>query len=224
MLIDSTGAVAGNILTCSLMFGSVSDIEGNIYSTVLIGEQWWMAENLRASVFSDSSIINNVSDSIAWGNLNTPAWCNLYNNNVNDSLYGKLYNWYTVSDLRNVCPTGWHVPSKNELIILRDYLGGGLISGRKLKSTTGWIPSNLNNWEVGGTNESGFSASPVGARNVFNNVITFYQFGYRAEWWSATPSTNDNEAWILFIQNNFDSGNVVDDSMKDGRSVRCVQD
>ena len=221
--IDNTGADAGTIHTCSLMYGLVNDIEGNIYSTVLIGEQWWMAENLRTSVFSDSSIINHVIDSLEWVNLNTPAWCNSNNNSVNDSLYGKLYNWYTVSDLRNVCPTGWHVPNKNEFIILRDYLGGGSISGRKLKSTTGWLPSNWTNWIEGGTNESGFSASPGGVRNVFNNTATFYTIGYRSEWWSSALSGNNNEAWQLYITYNFDAGNLSEDYTGDGKYIRCIK-
>jgi hypothetical protein len=126
----------GDMQACIQIFDVITDIDGNDYPTVLIGNQWWMAENLKTSHFLDNSEISLVADSAAWSQLNSPGWCNYNNQVANDILYGKLYNWYAVSDPRNVCPVGWHVPTLDEWTIARDYLGGLLIAGGKMKSVS----------------------------------------------------------------------------------------
>ena len=95
-------------------YGMLTDIDGNIYKTVQIGNQIWMAENLRVSRYRNGDLIPNVTDNEKWGEFETGAWCN-YDNNPNlNSEYGKLYNWYAVADSRNIAPAGWHVPTDAE--------------------------------------------------------------------------------------------------------------
>ena len=106
------------------MYGSVTDIDGNTYRTIVIGEQEWMAENLMVEHYANGDWIPNVTNDAQWGNLSTGAWCYYNNDPQFECPYGKLYNWYTVADPRNVCPTGWHVPTDAEYTILTNYLGG----------------------------------------------------------------------------------------------------
>src|SRR5690606_1708196 len=98
------------VYACIPMFGTVADIDGNTYQPVVIGEQVWMAEELRTSRYRDGSIIPNVTDVTGWINLTTGAWCNYDNNSDYDTIYGKLYNWHAAAN-PNICPQGWHVPT-----------------------------------------------------------------------------------------------------------------
>ena len=92
----------------------VTDFDGNNYTTVIIGNQEWIGENLRASHYSNGEIISNITNINQWSNLTTGAWAH-YNNDIQfENPYGKLYNWYAVVDTRNICPSGWHVPSDND--------------------------------------------------------------------------------------------------------------
>lgn len=103
--------------------GTVTDIDGNVYQTVKIGNQWWMAENLKVSHYQNSDAIPNVTNNSDWGNLSTGAYCAYNNDNVNISTYGLLYNWYAVADSRELAPTGWHVPTDEEWKQLEMSLG-----------------------------------------------------------------------------------------------------
>ena len=197
------------------MFGSIADIEGYNYETVLIGDQWWMAENLRTSRFSDGSIILNVTDSAAWSQLITPACCFYDNSPAYGALYGKLYNWYTTVDPRNLCPTGWHVPLDAEWTILTNYLGGLAVSGGKMKSTTGWNSPN-----TAATNESGFTALPAGSRG-YDEAI-FYGVGGLINFWTSSENTSD--AWLLGIGYNGGNAGFATISKMWGFSVRCLRD
>jgi uncharacterized protein (TIGR02145 family) len=137
---------------------TAKDVDGNVYNTVTIGAQVWMAENLRTTKYNDGTSIPLVTDSTKWSDLSTPAHC-WYNNDKASykATYGALYNWYTVAT-DNLCPTGWHVPTTAEWQILKDYLGSS-VDGGKLKEsgTTHWKSPNK-----GATNESGFTALPGG--------------------------------------------------------------
>jgi len=222
----SSVADAGNIPTCSFMFGSVTDIDGNSYETVLIGNQWWMAENLKTTRFEDGSVIPNVTDNTAWTQLTTPAWCNYNNNIVNDGIYGKLYNWFTVS-AGNMCPTGWHVPTDAELSIFINYLdpfaNGGFSSntaGGKMKSTgiQYWYPPN-----TGASNETGFSGLPGGARNSFDG--SFFGIENYGNWWSESDDFNyPNSAWGRFLGFDNSSVGISTSNMTYGLSIRCIKD
>lgn len=194
----------------TLMENEVADIDGNIYKTVLIGDQVWMAENLKVNHYSNGDPIPNVTDSLQWINLQTGAYCS-YNNLIsNSNMYGYLYNWYAVSDKRGLCPDGWHVPIYAEYEMLSDYLGDWKIAGGKLKET------GYEHWEIpniGADNTTGFSALPGGCRNKHG----FSGIGTNSYFWF------NKSAWI--IQLDYDSpekhGALYDHF--DGYSVRCIK-
>jgi uncharacterized protein (TIGR02145 family) len=187
-----------DVLNPNLNYGSMTDQEGTIYKTIVIGNQEWMAENLKTSVYRNGDAIANVTDNAQWHELTTAAWCSYYNDSQFECPFGKLYNWYVIADPRNVCPTGWHVPTDDEWNILLVTLDpqtditaiGPQYSnaGAKLKSegTQYWTsPNEFAN------NESGFSALPAGARNYgigefYNGVLESSTTGNSAAWWSST--------------------------------------
>jgi uncharacterized protein (TIGR02145 family) len=214
--VESSGAEAGSIEACSEIYGSVTDIDGNVYSTVLIGEQWWMSENLKTARFGDGSEIPNVTNDAAWLTLSTPAWCNYENYPANDITYGKLYNWFTVSDPRNVCPAGWHVPTDAEWAVLTDYLGGQDVAGGKMKTTSGWQSPN-----TGATDESRFSGLPGGLR--YGDSDGFINIGYFGTWWSSSESSAPN-AWGRYLAYSDDDAGRSNANKRAGYSVRCLRD
>ncbi|MEZ5173884.1 MAG: FISUMP domain-containing protein [Bacteroidia bacterium] len=213
------GVDAGILQACLDIFGTVTDIDGNTYPTVLIGNQWWMAENLRTSTYANGEPIDNVTDNTAWGGLSTGAWCHYGNNTANDTIYGKLYNWYTTVDPSGLCPAGWHVPTDAEWTVLTDYLGGLSVAGVKMKTATGWndyLGQNGN-----GTNSSGFSALPGGFLYAYDGL--FYSVGYYGRWWSSSESS-PTSAWKRYLLH-FDSSALRGDyGKRSGLSVRCVKD
>ncbi|MBI4645984.1 MAG: fibrobacter succinogenes major paralogous domain-containing protein [Bacteroidia bacterium] len=103
---------------------TVTDIDGNIYNTIIIGTQEWMQENLKVIHYRNGDAIPDVTGDTQWSNLSTGAYCNYNNNESNALIYGRLYNWYAVADSRNICPAGWHTPTDAEWTTLTDYLGG----------------------------------------------------------------------------------------------------
>ena len=171
---------AVDIITLNASGGTVTDIDGNLYYAVIIGSQCWMAENLKTTKYRNGDAIPNVTDNTTWSALITGALCN-YNNDANNmTTYGRLYNWYAVSDSRNIAPVGWHVPTDVELTTLTDYLGGLSIAGNKLKEpgTTHWASPN-----TGAVNETGFTALPGGYRVSSGSFSNLGNNGY---WWSST--------------------------------------
>jgi uncharacterized protein (TIGR02145 family) len=163
---------------------SVTDADGNVYPTVIIGTQEWMAENLKTTKYCNGDSIPNVADDITF---DTGAWVNYQNDIQYEEKYGKLYNWYAVNDSRNVCPCGWHVPTDAEWTTLTDYLGGEEVAGAKMKSssTMDW-PSQLTGTA---TNESGFSALPGGYGTEGGSFNSAWTGGW---WWSSTENTPVN--------------------------------
>ena len=198
--------------------GTVTDIDGNVYKTVTIGTQCWMAENLKTTKYRNGDPIPNVTDNAAWGALYTGAYC-WYNNDAATyrADYGALYNWFTVDDSRNLCPTGWHVPTDTEWTTLTTYLGGESVAGGKLKETcfTHWTSPN-----TGATNSSGFTALPGGGQGV---IGPSNDFGYTGWWWSSTgysPATS----WFRALRSSISDVYRNYGNNQDGFSVRCVQD
>jgi uncharacterized protein (TIGR02145 family) len=158
--------------------GNGPTFDGHTYQTVVIGSQEWFAENLRTTVYANGDIIPhivNCSD-MSW---NPMGWMNYMHNSQLDNPFGKLYNYDVVSDVRNACPTGWHIPSDNEWNILIDFLGGPTVAGGKMKSigTEFWASPNQD-----ATNESGFSALPGGSSD---DAVGFYDFGQFGGYWSS---------------------------------------
>ncbi|HDS01520.1 MAG TPA: hypothetical protein ENO07_05815, partial [candidate division Zixibacteria bacterium] len=170
---------------------TVTDIDGNVYQTVLIGDQCWMMENLKVTHYRNGDPIPEVTDGGSWGMLSTGAYCNYDNNESYVAVYGRLYNWYAAADSRNIAPDGWHVPSDAEWKQLEMYLGmsqadadatgwRGTDEGGKLKEadTTHWQSPNN-----GATNESGFTALPGGYRSSSGR---FYFEHFDAFFWTQT--------------------------------------
>jgi len=195
---------------------SVTDIDGNEYPVIEIGNQCWTKENLKTTKYSDGSLIPNITVDATWANLNTPAWCNYNNSPTNDAIYGKLYNWYSVADPRNICPAGWHVPSDTEWTTLTDYLGGESVAGGKMKTISYWNAPN-----TGATNESGFSGLPGGFRSFTNG--TFGLVGNSSFWWSSSVSFSTS-VWTRSLGNTNDNVGRNNYNMRDGLSVRCLRD
>jgi len=213
-----------------LASGSMSDIDGNVYKTITIGTQTWMAENLRTTKYNDGTAIPNVVDA-TWGSLTTPAYC-WYNNDATTYkvTYGALYNWYAVNT-GELAPTGWHVPTDAEWTTLGNYLAAngynydGSTSGnyfaKSLAANTNWA-INTGSGSIGNdlskNNRTGFSAQPGGSRNING----FYNVGDDGGWWSSTEGIT-NYAWV---RNLYYYGSILyryDDIKHDGFSVRCVK-
>lgn len=202
---------------------TITDIDGNVYKTVRIGQDLWMAQNLRTTKYNDGTEIQHVLDQSVWSSLATGAWCWYGNKKENEEPYGKLYNWYALADNR-LCPVGWHIPSENQTksewndLIKR--LGGEYIAGGKMKArgTQYWLNPN-----VGATNSNGFSGLPGGTRSADG-----YFDGIRFEglWWSFSEKNILEYTWSRSRNLFFDSGRIdyFDGDKRMGLSVRCVKD
>ena len=198
--------------------GTVTDIDGNVYKTVKIGDQWWMAENLRVTHYSNGDSIPMVTSDSAWASLSTGARCTYDNDESNANIYGYLYNWYAVNDDRTIAPVGWHVSTDEEWQILVNCLGGSSVAGGKLKETgtAHWGSPN-----TGAANESGFSALPGGMRLCSDGI--FYFLSNCASFWSSTGYLSDY-AWGHGLYWNNSGVNRGNDYKETGMSVRCVKD
>ncbi len=158
---------------------TVTDIDGNVYKTVTIGVQVWMAENLKTIHYRNGDAIPCVTNITECENLTTGAYC-YYGNDPNNAItYGHLYNWYAVNDCRTIAPAGWHIPSDYEWQTLVDLIGGDEVAGGKMKETG---TSHWNSPNTGATNKSGFSALPGGVRI---NSGYYGSMGEYAGFWSS---------------------------------------
>lgn len=195
----------------------VTDADGNIYNTITIGTQVWMVENLKTTKYRNGDPIQNVTDNPTWINLTAGAYCNYNNDNNNGITYGRLYNWYAVSDLRNLAPAGWHIPTDTEWATLVNYLGQDSTAAGALKETglTHWASPN-----TGATNSSGFTALPGGERD---NNGAFMYLTYIGHWWTATEAYT-TQSWYRRM---FSYSTTIDRNFclkTYGYSVRCVKD
>jgi uncharacterized protein (TIGR02145 family) len=196
---------------------SITDKDNNVYTSVTIGTQVWMVENLKTTKLNDgTTAIPLVTDYTAWRILTTPGYC-WYNNEIaNKSTYGAMYNWYAVGTGK-LCPTGWHVPSDAEWTTLTTFLGGETVTGGKLKEAgiIHWVTPN-----TGATNISGFTALPGGYRGAYGD---FGHIGIRGYWWSVTES-GVSVAYSRSLGSG--EGNVLRGGYEknNGQSVRCLKD
>ena len=199
-------------------YGTVTDIDGNVYKTIVIGNQTWMAENLRTIHYQNGDEIPNVTDNTEWKNLTTGAYCNYNNNTDLDTIatYGRLYNWYAVADSCQLAPKGWHVPTISDWDRLIDYLGGDTIASNKLKEIGDlhWADP------FESTNSSGFTALPGGWRYLSENTK---KMGFYTDYW-AMPQYNATSApfLYLFYFNSFMYRGI--NYKANGYSVRCIKD
>ena len=243
VLLEDTPLNIGTLIACGqngvpfhlnpdLSYGTVSDVEGNQYATIQIGEQEWMAENLRTSSYSNGDPIENVPEWNDWWPLTTGGWVYYENSPQYNFPFGKLYNWYAVSDTRGVCPSGWHVPTDDEWKELETSLGmpaldlDGIIDrgseenvGGKMKSIgeSLWIDEN-----VGGTNESGFSAAGSGRRgDVTGDYVGLGESEY---WWTSSSEDGALVAWARSVSNYQSGVNRIYPHKRETASVRCVRD
>jgi uncharacterized protein (TIGR02145 family) len=205
----------------------MTDQQGNVYRTIIIGSQEWMAENLKTGTYRNGDPVAEVTDNAQWQGLSTGAWAYHNNDAQLECPYGRLYNWFAVADPRNLCPSGWHVPSDAEWSALIGHLdpthdpaavgvqsgaaGGALKSAGQLY----WQFPNAD-----ATNNAGFSALPGGFRNVSGSFGSLSGSGW---WWGATAADSDNAlARSLFASGG--SINRLSTNQNRGYSVRCVRD
>lgn len=191
------------------------DYDGNIYSTVRIGSQIWMAENLKTTKYNDGTNISNITENNVWQYDTIGGYC-WYNNNIEyKSIYGALYNWYAVNT-NKLCPIGWHVPTDTEWEILIDYIGGFENAATKLKEpdTIHW-----NSYAEPPTNETGFTALPSGVRYDDRFDAINLTTGFRV-----ANEYNTNTAHV-YEMNCWENDVTVYNSHKGlGTSIRCIKD
>ncbi len=199
-------------------YGTVTDVDGNVYKTIVIGNQTWMAENLRTTHYLNGDEIPNVTDNTKWKDLTSGAYCNYNNTTDLDTIatYGRLYNWYAVADSRHLAPKGWHVPTITDWDRLIGYLGGDTIAGNKMKEVGDfhWDAPNESD------NSSGFTALPAGARYLSKSTK---DMGFYTEYW-AMPEYDTTSAPFLFLfsWNSFMYRGI--NYKVNGYSVRCIKD
>jgi len=214
---------------------TLTDIDGNTYQTVKIGDQCWMKENLKTTKYNNGSNIEYPgSNNTVWQNNTSGAYAWYNNDNSWKNIYGALYNWRAVNNASGLCPIGWHVPRDDEWTQLTTYISGGtnncgtgLKSCRQVNSPLGGNcnTSDHPRWNSNdtyfGTDEYGFSAFPGGYRG--NNGFSFYfSLGNAGYWWSATENSTTN-AWSRSVS--FSSPMIYNAyaSMTRGYSVRCIK-
>lgn len=198
---NSEGTAYGNSLYLKPLKSTIKDIDGNEYSTVRIGTQVWTVENLKVTKYQNGDPIPNILDNSVWNNMETGAYCDYDNNTMNTDVYGNLYNWFAVSDTRNIAPEGWHVATYAEYQLLLDYLGGSMDADEKLRN-------------------DGFNALSGGKRN--NDGVFIEQGIYPYFWTSTEYHVGSNWARYLLL----DGGvlNIDCLSKNNGFSVRCIRD
>jgi uncharacterized protein (TIGR02145 family) len=218
---------------------TVTDVDGNIYNTVAIGTQCWTKENLKVTKYDDGTAIpdqTSISPSSNWGTLQTGARTDytgatgIPSGQTYVSTYGYLYNWYAVKGIatagsttyKNICPTGWHVPTDAELSTLESYLNTvaptGSVGGKmKSMGTTLWNSPNTD-----ATDASGFSALPGGFRSTSGSFSSIRNYAF---FWSATESVGSTSgfAWYRSLST---SSSIVGRNINEkvGASVRCLRD
>ena len=187
------------------------------YPVVYIGCNAWMTENLAVSMYRNGDPIPLVTNAGAWAALTTGAYCYYLYVVGNDTIYGKLYNWYAVNDSRGLAPEGWHIPSDFEWTTLISHLGGNENAGGAMKAigTTDWNVPNL-----GATNIANFNALPGGYRN---SAGSFFGEGNFANWWTSSRS-EASIAWYRSLNHNGTEVLGAGSPLNFGYSVRCIKD
>lgn len=203
---------------------TVKDVEGNVYKTVKIGNQTWMAENLRTTRYRNGELIPLITDAGVWSSLVSGAYREVPHY-LEGPERGNFYNWFAVNDLRNIAPEGWHVATDADFTELANFLGGNAVAGDKLKETgtKHWFNPNT------GTNESGFTALGSGIVDAFYGTPIWKNVVFAV--WTNTLFPGTDYPIVYIIQSdmpNFDR--VVSNALggqvpkRHGCAVRCVKD
>jgi len=213
------GTTIGNDATFTTLGNKqISDFDNNVYNTITIGSQVWMKENLKVVHYRNGDEIQE-GVTVSIGDVGKYCW---YLNNLNyKNTYGALYNFYAVTDSRNLCPNGWHVPTDADWTSLETYLGGSSTAGGKLKEsgTTHWVNPN-----TGADNSSLFTAVPTGYYKNETTGVGFWGGGRdTAYWWSSTTSLYG--AWGRLVRSGSASSYKKENEiLSKSLSVRCIKD
>ena len=194
----------------------LKDYDGNVYKTVKVGTQVWMAENYKVTHYRNGDPIPNIKESKQWDTLKSGAYCDLNNNPANIKAFGLIYNWYTIADVRNVCPSGWHVPSESEWVILISFLAGVNEKGLSPISISGKVAPNLIK-----LNESMFKVLPEGFRG-YDGEFTGIGYG-GGGWWSATEGIAGT-AFYHNVNYNTAGRQHMEGPKRFGYHLRCIRD
>lgn len=227
---NAVGTGYGNEITfTTLGAGQFTDINGNVYDTIAIGTQVWMKQNLKVANYRNGDSIPTNLSNTTWQNTTSGAYA-IYNNTAaNDSIYGKLYNWYAVADPRGLCPTGWHLPSDAEWQTLEIALGlpayeanstGNRGSSQNIGGKIKAVSPLWSSPNTGANNSSGFTGLPGGYRYY---IGPYDVIGNGGGWWSSTQYT-PNGAWYRYLYFNYGSVLRLDTNKSNGLSVRCLRD
>ncbi|MDP8201591.1 MAG: fibrobacter succinogenes major paralogous domain-containing protein, partial [Candidatus Tenebribacter burtonii] len=210
--------------------GTVTDIDGNVYQTIMIGAQEWIMENLKVTHYRNGDAIPHITGNGVWISTNSGAYCVYDDDPSNAETYGNLYNWYAVDDPRGIAPEGWHVPTDEEIMELEMYLG----MSASQASSTGWrgtnegskLAGNADLWNDGALEEnsefgsSGFSLLPGGNRTSLNGAFT--NLSFYGNFWSSTE--DNSNAWFRGLTYNYTTDYRYYISKRYGVPVRCVRD
>ena len=215
--------------TTNFNFVACQDGDGNNYTIVSVGNQTWMAENLKTTKYRNGNLITNLFVAADWAAATSGAWLNYKNDVANGTKYGKLYNWYAVNDSRKIAPTGWHVATDAEWTTLENYVfanqGTSISVAKALAANINWSAytstgSVGNNLSI--NNYSGFSALPGGFRTSYSDGV-FRNVGSGGYWWSST-SYDTSYAWYRELYCTDSTVSRDNYPKASGFSVRCVRD
>ena len=216
----ANAGVSSAVFNESLSYGTMQDNEGISYKTIEIGNQVWMAENLRSTQFRNGETITEVTTNSEWVGLTSAAY-STYDNTTDldeQATNGMLYNWLVVSDSREIAPAGWRVPTEQDWINLANAIGGVNSAAGALKEAgvEHWASPN-----AGANNSTGFTAQPAGRREYTDG--SFINAGFNAFWWTST-AYNPDYSW--YFQMNYDGANLLQANFHKqyGFSIRLVKD
>lgn len=215
LLVFQTDGPKGYYYYINAAWTSLADLVS--YPTVTTCTQQWMEKNLDITTYRNGDPIPYVTDNTAWSSLTTGAWCYYNNDPSNNATYGKMYNWYAVTDMRGLAPAGWHIPTDAEWTTMESCLGGASVAGGKMKV------AGLKDWNApnnSATNSSGFSGLPGGGRSLDGSFVFEGALGGI---WSSTAA-NASSGFSRYMQDtNGSLGRDMSDK-RNGFSIRCVKD
>lgn len=212
------GSMTGTIrFNPDSVYNTVTDITGNVYNTIRIGDKTWMAENLRTTNLSDGTPIPEITAVDEWATAQEPGYCWYLNDDKYKDVFGALYNWHTVASDK-LCPEGWHVSKYDDWMALFNHLDNNHDVADKLREAgdSHWVKT-----DAGVTNLTGFTALPGGWRNIDN--INFGDLGYAGTYWAVPQTEGDVNTIMFFFMGSWEGIFNAKNPRSAGLSVRCVK-